>query len=144
MYRTFEATLRVAAPPATVFPLLCPVREHDWVDGWAATVVHSVSGLAETGCVFTTGDLVWVVHAHVPPRHVGFTIVAADRFAELLTIDVTATDGGCALHWRRAITALTAAGAIDVEHRLAGWPDSHGYLERALGHHLATGGRLPR
>jgi hypothetical protein len=144
MYRTFEITLRVPAPPAAVFPLLCPVREHDWIDGWAATVVHSVSGVAETGCVFTTADLVWVVHAHVPPRHVGFTIVAAGRFAELLTIDVAATETGSALHWRRAIKALGAAGAVDLEQRLAGWPASHAYIERALGHHLATGGRLPR
>jgi hypothetical protein len=144
MYRTFEITLAVAAPPAAVFPLLCPVREHDWVDGWAATVVHSGSGVAERGCVFTTGDLVWVVHAHEPPRHVGFTIVAAGRFAELLTIDVAATATGSALCWRRAITALGSDGAADVERRLAGWPDSHAYLERALGHHLATGGRLPR
>jgi hypothetical protein len=144
MYRTFETTIQIPAPPAAVFPLLCPVREHDWIDGWAATVVHSVSGLAEPGCVFTTADLVWVVHAHEPPRHVAFTIVAADRFAELLTIEVAGTGTGCALRWRRAVTALTASGAIDVEQRLAGWPASHAYIERALVFHLATGGRLPR
>jgi hypothetical protein len=37
-----------------VFPLLCPVRELDWLDGWQCTLVYSTSGLIEQGCVFTT------------------------------------------------------------------------------------------
>ena len=144
MYRTYEARIDAPASPAAVFPLLCPVREHDWIDGWAATVVHSVSGVAERGCVFTTSDLIWVIHDYQPPRRIGFTIVCADRFAELLSIEVTATATGSALVWRREVTTLGAAGEAAVERRLAGWPDSHAYIERALGHHLVTGGRLPR
>jgi hypothetical protein len=42
-----------------VFPLLCPVREKDWLDGWNYKMIHSKSGLIEKNCVFTTqnGDL---------------------------------------------------------------------------------------
>jgi hypothetical protein len=48
-----------------VFPLLCPVRERDWIDGWDCKMVHSESGLIEKDCVFTTAhhsDLETVWH----------------------------------------------------------------------------------
>jgi len=34
----------IHAPPQAVFPLLCPVREGEWLDGWAeeCEVIHSV------------------------------------------------------------------------------------------------------
>jgi hypothetical protein len=31
---THEYTQNNVAPPEKVFPLLCPVREADWVPGW--------------------------------------------------------------------------------------------------------------
>lgn len=50
-----------------VFPLLCPVREDDWIAGWKSVcaLIHSESGVAEEGCVFTTyipgeGRSVWI------------------------------------------------------------------------------------
>src|SRR5687767_1583920 len=50
-----EHAMRIAAPnrvahtytqsllgdPASVFPLLCPVREADWIDGWDPVLVAS-------------------------------------------------------------------------------------------------------
>jgi hypothetical protein len=57
----------------TVFPLLCPVREMDWADGWSPNLVVSSSGVAEPDCVFTTpageGEAVWYVTRHEPERH---------------------------------------------------------------------------
>ena len=37
-----------------VFPLLCPVREKDCLDGWDYRMIYSSSGLIEKDCVFTT------------------------------------------------------------------------------------------
>ena len=37
-----------------VFPLLCPVREADWIEGWEYEMIYSESGLAELNCVFQT------------------------------------------------------------------------------------------
>lgn len=37
-----------------VFPLLCPVREAEWLDGWVYKMIHSKSGLIEQDCVFST------------------------------------------------------------------------------------------
>lgn len=56
-------------PAEDVFPLLCPVREIDWLDGWDYHMIHSNSGLIEEGCVFTTTHLdkektVWTVTKH--------------------------------------------------------------------------------
>ncbi len=47
----------INATPDTVFPLLCPVREMDWLAGWRPHWVLSASGVAERHCVFQTpGD----------------------------------------------------------------------------------------
>ncbi len=58
-------------PPEKVFPLLCPVREKDWLDGWNYKMIYSKSGMAEDGCVFTTphhGDkeTIWTVTKYKP------------------------------------------------------------------------------
>src|SRR2546427_12204443 len=51
---THEYTQTNDAPPEIVFPMLCPVREADWVPGWQYKMIYSKSGMAEAGCVFTT------------------------------------------------------------------------------------------
>ena len=53
---THEYTQTNAAPPSAVFPLLCPVRETDWVPGWQYRMIYSLSGM-EAGCVFATPNL---------------------------------------------------------------------------------------
>lgn len=62
------------APPEEVFPLLCPVREAEWVEGWDPIAVYSFSGVAENDCVFVTPDgdaeAVWTVITHDPQEHV--------------------------------------------------------------------------
>jgi hypothetical protein len=66
--RCFTQRLRGSA--ADVFPLLCPVREAEWIDGWEPEVVYSASGRAEEGCVFVTRDggdeAIWVIDVHDP------------------------------------------------------------------------------
>lgn len=63
--RTYRQKLN--APPRVVFPLLCPVRETEWVPGWVPVAVFTRSGYAETDCVFITGDeetepeTIWVI-----------------------------------------------------------------------------------
>ena len=63
-------TQRLVASPSAVFPLLCPVREADWIDGWDPISVITHSGVAEHDCVFVTAaspsDAVWYVTRHEP------------------------------------------------------------------------------
>ena len=66
-----EYTQANDAPPEKVFPLLCPVREADWVPGWQYRLIYSGSGLAEDGCVFSTPndagpETVWMVTHYDP------------------------------------------------------------------------------
>jgi hypothetical protein len=63
-------TQHLVAGPAAVFPLLCPVREADWIEGWDPALVITSSGVAEPDCVFTTGsgadEACWYVTRHEP------------------------------------------------------------------------------
>lgn len=63
---------RLCAGAQRVFPLLCPVREVDWADGWMPRLVVSGSGLAEPDCVFTTPagatEAIWYITRHEPQR----------------------------------------------------------------------------
>jgi len=51
-----------------IFPLLCPVREKEWLQGWEYTMVYSESGYAEKGCIFETdnnyGSYRWIITKH--------------------------------------------------------------------------------
>jgi hypothetical protein len=56
-----------------VFPLLCPVREKDWLDGWDYKMIYSKSGLIEKDCVFTTPhhgrlETIWHVTQYDKPK----------------------------------------------------------------------------
>jgi len=51
--------------------MLCPVREHDYLENWRADVLFSESGVAEPGCVFQTPNDVgapstWYIAEHDP------------------------------------------------------------------------------
>ncbi|MGH8196605.1 MAG: hypothetical protein ACRETI_00385 [Steroidobacteraceae bacterium] len=68
--RTYKQHLN--APASRVFPLLCPVREKDWIDGWNPILVLTQSGVAEQDCVFVTDakvhDSIWYITRHDPAR----------------------------------------------------------------------------
>jgi hypothetical protein len=89
---------RLFAAPERVFPLLCPVREADWIEGWDPLQVASASGVAEADCVFVTAaeptDAIWYVTRHEP----------AAGFVEMLKI----TPGVTACRLRIALQATTA------------------------------------
>jgi hypothetical protein len=78
-------TQRLIAGPDAVFPLLCPVREADWIDGWDPLLVATQSGVAERDCVFITAaeplDAIWYITRHEP----------AAGFVEMLKITPTVT-----------------------------------------------------
>jgi len=66
-------TQSIHAGPDTVFPLLCPVREFEWLADWQPDWVISESGVAETGCIFQTPvdssqrqTATWVITVHDP------------------------------------------------------------------------------
>ena len=135
------------APPAEVFPLLCPVREREWAPGWDCDLVYSSSGYAEDNCVFTTAhpgepDTVWTVTEHDPERfRVGFVTVTPGLRAGRIAIRLEANgDGTTTARVTYTFTALSEAGNRFVDaftdeafaEKMRGW-------ERAINHFLATG-----
>jgi hypothetical protein len=69
------------APTEKVFPLLCPVREAEWVPRWQYRLIYSQSGVAEEGCIFITPnddgtDTTWAVTDYDPAKfHLAFSWV---------------------------------------------------------------------
>lgn len=66
-------TQSINSSPDKVFPLLCPVREKDWVGGWNPELVITKSGFAEKDSIFITGNGVeksyWVISKHDPVNY---------------------------------------------------------------------------
>lgn len=127
---------RLRGTSAEVFPLLCPVREAEWVAGWEPSIVYTFSGFVEEECVFVTpGDereAVWVVTEHDPDaRRVGFVKVTPGVVVVRIHITLHDDGEGCAADVQYSYTALSPAGKAVVarmtreayEAFMRGWED---------------------
>ena len=144
---THEYTQTNDAPPETIFPLLCPVREADWVPGWRCRMIYSRSGVAEAGCVFTTpnGDgteSTWLVTEYDPARlRIAFTWIKPGQVAAQIAISLNKNpEGNTTALIRYTYTGLSVTGNQEIEsydkkwfeHKMKGW-------EAAINHYLRTG-----
>ena len=142
------------ATPEQVFPLLCPVREAEWVPGWRYRMIHSQSGVAEPGCVFTTpedegsgagsddacSEDTWVVTEYQLPRRIGFVWLRPELVAARLRFELEPAEGKTRLHARYEYTGLSAAGNAAVAGYSAAWFENKmRRFEAALNHYLETG-----
>ncbi len=63
-------TQSINSTPDRVFPLLCPVREKEWVHGWDPELVITKSGFAEKDSIFVTKNgnenNYWIITGHDP------------------------------------------------------------------------------
>lgn len=109
----------IHAPPVEVFPLLCPVREKEWMPDWEARLIHSRSGLAEPGAVFASPrgqhETLWYMVAHEPDRHVRFVRFQPEGVIVDIGIDL-APDGpsGSKVAVRYRFTATSEEGSATV------------------------------
>jgi hypothetical protein len=132
--------------PETVFPLLCPVREQDWVPGWDPELVLSESGLAEQECLFVTpsepADSIWIISRHQPKDlFLEMYKVSPGHTVGKLCIQLTATGAAsCTAEVSYAYTALGPAGEQFLESFTAAWYEEFmlGW-QNALNHYLQTG-----
>lgn len=145
-------TFDVAAAPERVFPLICPVREREWIDGWRADVVYAASGVAEDHAVFVTdfparGRATWVVSRYDPVRfEIGFTVFHDHELVERLDITLGPDgSGGATTRWTRTYTALGETGARQLDATTGAALDARmAGLAAALQHYCATGSCLRR
>lgn len=143
-------TQSIDAPPARVFPLICPVREAEWLEGWGeiAELVHSDSGVAERGCVFRTRsegepDTVWMITAHdAELGRVEFVRVTPGLVATRLEVGIEAgADDRSIVRVAYTFTPLSEAGAALVaeRHSEAAFRRALEWWERSMNHWLRTG-----
>ncbi len=135
------------APPDKVFPLLCPVREADWVPDWKYRLVYSRSGVAELGCVFTTpnedgSESIWLCTEYDAARfRIAYAWVTPGLVACHIQIQLEPAAGSttCA-HIAYAYTGLSPAGNKEVERFTTDWfrTKMEGW-EKAINHYLRTG-----
>ncbi len=132
--------------PEKVFPLLCPVREAEWVPGWQYRLVYSQSGLAELGCIFTTpnedgSETTWVVSEYDPLSfRIGFVWVWPGLVAAQIQISLERTGENTKAHIRYIYTGLSPAGNREVERYNESWfQDKMKGWEAAINHYLKTG-----
>jgi hypothetical protein len=134
---------KLIAEPARVFPLLCPVREAEWIEGWDPDVVMSESGVAELDCVFITPSprpTYWMITRYEPNVLVEMVRFTPGLTACKLDIQLTATERGTQARVSYAHTSLGADGDAFVEafteelyeRSMRDW-------EARLNHYLATG-----
>ncbi len=148
--RTYCQTIN--ATPGRVFPLLCPVREAEWLDGWQYTMIYSESGLIEEGAVFSTPspgeeDTVWIVTRHDPrKREIEFTrFTPASRIC-VLRIAVRAKDEDRSfvdISYTYTATAPTGNAFIQglTEEAFMG---AVKFWEESVNYYLETGKKLTR
>ena len=148
--RSYRQTIN--APPGVVFPLLCPVREAEWLDGWQYTMIHSRSGLVEEGAVFSTpgdgeADTTWIATRHDPAqRTVEFTRFTPESRLCVLRIRVTphGPERSC-VDIAYTYVALTPAGeAFIVRFTEESFRGAMTFWEDSMNHWLATGTRLAK
>jgi len=131
--------------PDKVFPLLCPVREYDWIESWKCDLIYSDSGFAEKDCIFVTGSSsdekrTWVVDEYKKDEHIQF-IIFTNIYVMRYKITLTARDGiTTEAVWEQTITALNAAGNNYIENfSEKEYKALIGRLEKMLNYYLETG-----
>jgi hypothetical protein len=145
---THQYTQTNCAPPETVFPLLCPVREADWVPGWQYRLIYSKSGVAEAGCVFLTQEnereTTWIVTEYDPIAfRIAFVWVDPGMVTAQICIHLERSADATSAHIRYTYTGLSPEGNREMErydepwfrHKMQSW-------QAAINHYLRTGKRI--
>jgi hypothetical protein len=145
---THEYAQSNCAPPGTVFPLLCPVREAEWVPGWQYRLIYSQSGFAEEGCVFITEEdgreITWIVTEYDPAAlRIAFVWVSPGVLATKIQISLEPSASNTKAHIRYTYTALSPEGNPEVERYDETWfRRKMQSWEAAINHYLRTGKRI--
>ncbi|MEN6349578.1 MAG: hypothetical protein ABFD08_09330 [Syntrophomonas sp.] len=117
--------VELQAASEVVFPLLCPVREEEWIPGWEEEtyeLVYSQSGFNELGCIFRTRYLydtesLWTCIKYDEKRYeIEFLIYIKDVVIRTMNILLNKnTDGTCSARFGYTDTAISEKGNIMVD-----------------------------
>ncbi|MDT8901555.1 hypothetical protein [Anaeroselena agilis] len=146
---TLRHTMNIAAAPAAVFPLLCPVREYDWIEDWSCEMICSQSGVAELDCAFKTGfpdegEAYWVMSRNNPPAEAEYIRFVPGLMIVRLHLTLRpAGHDGCFIDVAHTFTGLSDKGNAAITEKI---PAKHAQdisrLEQRLDHYVRTGSML--
>jgi len=147
---THEYTQTNSASPENVFPLLCPVREADWVPGWQYRLIYSQSGVAEAGCVFITpnedgSETIWLVTEYDPAAFkIAFAWVNPGSVAAQISIRLEPKSSNeTTAYICYAYTGLSERGNREVGRYDTAWfARKMQSWEAAINHYLRTGRKI--
>jgi len=119
-----KARIDVSATAEELFPLLCPVREYEWIPGWACEMIWSESGFAELDAAFTTrvglfGKSLWTCVVYEPPRRIEYLRTEGSTVAIRLALGLSENAGRTALDWSMRCTAAGPRSARRLRRRLS-------------------------
>jgi len=148
--RAYRQTIN--ANPDIVFPLLCPVREAEWLDGWQYDMIYSESGLVEEGAVFRTShegedDTIWIITKHNPRTlEVDFTRFTNNSRTCVLKIAVSPKDSDSSyVEISYTYTGITPEGNDFIDDFTEdSFLEAVTFWERSMNYFLKTGERLKR
>lgn len=133
-----------------IFPLLCPVREADWIDGWEYELIHSHSGYAEQDCVFTTpfkGNLktIWLI-THYDTDNYRLEFVRITPKEQIVKINIAleyVNQRETLVHISYHYTGLNNTQNRNIETELQNdFLRDMDYWEKAINHYLQTNEKL--
>lgn len=141
------------APPETVFPLLCPVLEAEWVPDWVLEMVISQSGVCEQECIFITPPempsepekSIWVVTKYEPDNWAleMYKVTPEHTISKLEISLVGNSSNTTTAHISYEITSLGAVGDRFMEEFTRDWyVDFMVEWEKHMNYYLDTGNKL--
>ncbi len=148
MERVGRFTLKGAAKE--IFPLLCPVREYEWLSGWSCRMAWSESGVAEMDAIFHTREAagrsaVWTLITFQPDRFIEYLIVSGRDVVVRLSVSLEeASANKTEVTWRMLFTSTSPLGRHVIHHAYseAKFQKMMRSRESELNHFLATGKML--
>lgn len=142
----------IKAPPPKVFPLLCPVREAEWLFGWDCEIIYSKSGLAEEGGVFISSSshegekgTIWLITKRDEEnKEIEFARFTPESRVAKLAISVEETEGSNSLvNVSYTFTALNENGNKFIEEFTEDkFVESMKFWEDSMNYYLKTGEKL--
>jgi hypothetical protein len=119
-----KARIMVDARARELFPLLCPVREYEWIPDWRCRMIYSESGVAEKDAVFTTlerpfGKLLWTCALYEPPRRIEYLMTLGSKASIRLELGLSEEGGGTALDWTMRFTAASSLFAALLRRKMS-------------------------
>lgn len=143
--QVFSVDVEFGGTPEQVFPLLCPIREYDWIPDWTCEMIYSETGIAELGCLFRTGhaagDEVWTVSHYDPNTAISFVRNRLNIWVVLMELTLQpAGSSTTTVTVTHTYTALSPEGetqikAMNERQHATQWQT----LAKLASHYVATG-----